>query len=202
MGTNYYARRIPKREDKEYLKKLIDEDNFFEIKQKVAYMYGNFELDGNEPSGGVYHLGKRSIGWKFLWNPNIYRIRNWHKDKHGEYVSDPDTPYYVYPLTKDGIKDFIDSPDLEIYDEYDEKQDKREFFRMALDWVTWKDYKTSEITEAWDSDTYKREHPNESHYSCDNNYTRFLESLGYKLSELKHDFYSDGLRFSTTTDFS
>lgn len=201
MGTNYYARRIPKKEDKEYLKKLIDEDKFYEIQEKTSSMYGHFNFDDNEPSGGVIHLGKRSGGWKFLWNPNIYIERNWYKDNYGEMKSS-NTPYYVYPLTKDGIKDFIDSPDIVIYDEYGEKQDKREFFREALDWVTWKDYKTGEITEAWDSDTYKKEHPNESHYSCDNDYTRFLESLGYKLSELKHDFYSDGLRFATTTDFS
>ena len=33
-------------------------------------------------------------------------------------------------------------------------------------------------------------------------YTDFLESLGYKLSFYKADFYSDGLRFSTSTEFS
>lgn len=33
-------------------------------------------------------------------------------------------------------------------------------------------------------------------------YINFLENLGYKLSKYKYDFYSDNLRFATTTEFS
>jgi hypothetical protein len=72
---------------------------------------------------------------------------------------------------------------------------------MAINWTTWKDLKTGEVSEAWDAESYHREHPTERQWSCKNEYTDFLESLGYKLSEDKSDFYSDGLRFATSTEF-
>lgn len=209
MGTNFYARKIPSKQRKEYLKQIIDEDKFEEIKSKVNFMYGSFGVDSGEPSGGEIHLGKRSAGWKFLWNPNIYRIRNGHSEltdnpdgsRSSRWIPEPDTSYYVYPLTKEGIKSFIDRPDVEVYDEYDTKQDKEEFFNMAINWTTWKDLKTGKVSEAWDAESYHREHPTERQWSCTNEYTDFLESLGYKLSQYKSDFYSDGLRFATSTDF-
>lgn len=148
----------------------------------------------DEPTGYI-HLGKRSGGWKFLWNPNIYQIRNGHMKEvepgHFKYIPDPDTPYYMYPLTKKGIKSFIDRKDIEIFNEYNEKEDKEEFFKMALNWDK----------ESFDSDSYHLAYPDEKVWSCKNEYTNFLESLGYKLSQDKSDFYSDGLRFSTSTDF-
>ena len=200
MGTNYYARIIPKEEDIKKLHKAIDLNNFKAIREKTTELYERFEpFNMDDKPSGYIHLGKRSGGWKFLWNPNLYKIRNGHSEEvepgHFRFISDPDTPYYVYPLTKKGIKNFIDREDIEIFDEYDEKQDKEEFFNMALDWITWKD------EEAWDSDTYHLAHPDEKDWTCKNEYTDFLESLGYKLSKNKSDFYSDGLRFSTSTDF-
>lgn len=210
MGTNYFARKLPSMRRKEYLKQIIDEDMFDEIKSKVNFMYGSFSLDGGEPSGGEIHLGKRSGGWKFLWNPNIFQVRNGHSElidnpngsRSSRWIVEPDTPYYVYPLTKKGIKEFIDREDIEIYDEYGEKQNKEEFWKMALEWTTWKDRETNKVIEAWDADSYDAAYPNERHLSCRNEYTDFLEGLGYKLSKYKSDFYSDGLRFATTTEFS
>lgn len=204
MGTNYYARIIPSEEDKTKLKELIDINDFPSINHKIAKLYGSFEpYEMNDIPGGIIHLGKCSGGWKFLWNPNIYLIRNGHTKKieiepgHSVYkfIRDPDSAYYLYPLTKEGIKSFIDREDVEIFDEYDEKLDKDEFFNGALDWVTWNG------EEAWDSDSYDLAHPDEKSYSCKNEYTDFLESLGYKLSKHKSDFFSDGLRFATSTEF-
>lgn len=200
MGTNYYARIIPKEEDIKKLHELINLNDFKAIREKTCELYERFEpySADAEPTGYI-HLGKRSGGWKFLWNPNIYMIRNGHTEEidpgYFRFVPDPDTPYYIYPLTKKGIKNFIDREDIEIFDEYDEKQDKEEFFNMALDWITWED------EEAWDSDTYHLAYPDEKDWNCKNEYTDFLESLGYKLSKNKSDFYSDSLRFSTSTDF-
>ena len=91
---------------------------------------------------------------------------------------------------------------MEVYDEYGKRWDKDEFFKMAIEWTTWTDYKTGEEIEAWDADSYEEEYPNESRLSMKNGYTDFLESLGYRLSKTKSDFYSDGLRFSTSTYFS
>lgn len=204
MGTNFYARCLPIKERKDTLKELIDNNDFPNILHQTYEMYNSFHpYNMDDKIQGLIHLGKRSGGWKFLWNPNIYQIRNGHSiwidngdgSKSSKWVVEPDTAYYVYPLTKKGIKDFVDREDIEIYDEYGEKQDKDEFFKEAIEWTTWNGH------EAWDSDSYNKEHPKERKFSCENEYTDFLESLGYKLSEYKSDFYSDGLRFSTTTDF-
>ena len=203
MGTNFMARVIPTKERKESLKKLIDGDNFHDIREQVIQMYDSFKpLNMEDEIQGEIHLGKRSAGWRFLWNPNIYMIRQGHTEwteheggRSGHWVQEPSTAYYVYPLTRKGIKAFIDREDIEIYDEYGDKQDKEEFWKEALGWSAWNGH------EAWDADSYDKEHPNEKHFSWENEYTDFLESLGYKLSKYKSDFYSDGLRFSTTTDF-
>ena len=204
MGTNYYMRVIPTKSRRDALKELIDANDFNSIRQMTSDMYHSFRPYRMEDEiQGEIHLGKGSGGWKFLWNPNIYKIRNEHSEKieiepghyRYDYIEEPDTAYYVYPLTKKGIKAFIDREDIEVYDEYGDKQDKDEFFKMAIEWTTWRG------KEAWDADSYDKEHPNERKWSCKNDYTDFLESLGYKLSKYKSDFYSDGLLFSTTTDF-
>lgn len=204
MGTNYYARIIPSEEDKTRLKQLIDINDFQSINYTISELYGSFNpYEMDDIPKGVIHLGKCSGGWKFLWNPNIYLIRNGHTEKveiepgHSVYkfIRDPDSAYYLYPLTKEGIKSFIDRENVEIFNEYNEKLDKDEFFNEALDWVTWNG------KEAWDADSYDLAHPDEKVYSCKNEYTDFLESLGYKLSKYKNDFFSDGLRFSTSTEF-
>ena len=70
MGTNYYARILPDKKKKKYLKKLIDENQFFKIQEVVQEMYGE---SGEYIPGAVIHLGKRSSGWKFLFNPNYER---------------------------------------------------------------------------------------------------------------------------------
>ena len=210
MGTNYYARVIPTHKRKEELKEAIDANDFPIITEMTSILYNSFHpYDMDDTIQGVIHLGKRSGGWKFLWNPNIYRIRNGHSEltdnpdgsRSSRWIPEPDTSYYVYPLTKEGIKSFIDRPDIEIYDEYGEKQDKEEFFKMAINWTTWKDPKTGKVSEAWDAESYHRDHPTERQWSCKNEYTDFLESLGHHLSQYKSDFYSDGLRFATSTDF-
>ena len=67
MGTNFYARIIPTKERKEQLKKLIDDDNFDELKALVNKTYEQPQYDSDDGTfiGGEVHLGKRSGGWKF-----------------------------------------------------------------------------------------------------------------------------------------
>lgn len=201
MGTNYFAHIIPSMEKKKKLTELIiNSTNFREIMDLTSEMFGYF--DEYSHTGGIIHLGKRSGGWKFLWDPNIYRIRNGHTEpvevepghiKHN-WVKDPDTSFMLYPLTKEGIKNFIDREDIEIYDEYRRLQNKEEFFKMALDWIDWNG------KEAWDGESYEKEHPSKFNYHTE--YCDFLSSLGYNIKWPWTDFYNDGLRFSTSTNFS
>lgn len=216
MGTNYYGRIIPTKKRREELKRLIDSDKWCTLREEIHRTFDSFRPYSMEDiPEGVIHLGKRSGGWKFLWNPNIYLIRNGHTEwedhgdghKTGHWIEEPNSAYYLYPLTKKGIKSFIDRPDVEIYDEYEEKQDKEEFFKMAVEWVTWKDLKTGEEREAWDSKSYteyeRQKNPNYKEYKCSGEYIELLKNEGFTMnSEAQSDFYSDGLRFATTTEFS
>ena len=72
MGTNFYARIIPKEEDKQKLVDAINNNQYDIIENLAAELYGrrnDYSGIGNE-----IHLGKRSGGWKFLWNPNVIKV--------------------------------------------------------------------------------------------------------------------------------
>lgn len=216
MGTNYYGHIIPTKKRKLELFKLINNEDFSKVTDEINKTFGRFELDyDGKPTGGVVHLGKRSAGWKFLWNPNIYLKRNGHletnKNSKGSYSSkwipEPNSAFYLYPLTKKGIKNFIDREDVVIYDEYGDRQDKEEFFNTAVNWTTWIDYETRKEKEAWDSKSYteweRSKNPNWRTYKCSGEYIELLKSEGIKfISEDNSDFYSDGLRFATNNEFS
>jgi hypothetical protein len=206
MGTNYFAHIIPSKQRKMKLHHAIDLNDFDLINELVNEMYGKIEMhwDSQELIGGIVHLGKRSGGWKFLWNPNVFVIRNGHlEDKNGQrrWVEEPSTGKYLYPLTKQGLHDFIIRDDVLVYDEYHELQDKEEFWKMALEWGYDKD------NEGWDAasyETYERsQDKNYREYPITGELTDFLKSEGYEFTSWTNsDFYSDGLRFAGFIDFS
>lgn len=197
MGTNYYAHTIPSKKRKKELFDAIEDNDFHLIQQLTNEMYGRLERNfDNELIGGEVHLGKASGGWKFLWNPNVYVVRNGHmEDVNGsrKYIPDPDTPLYLYPLTKQGLHDFIFRDDVLIYDEYEELQDKEEFWQMAL---------TFGQEDGWDAAGYEKEYPY-TIYPVTGELTNLLKAEGYQFTSMSNsDFYSDGLRFAGYTDFS
>ncbi len=198
MGTNYYAHIIPTRERKQELHDAIEANDFRQVKTLVGEMYGSIEKSYNESNeliGGTVHLGKCSCGWKFKWNPNVYVQRNGHREG-SKFVPDPDTGIYLYPLTKKGIKAFIDREDVLIYDEYDELQDKEEFWQMALNWGYEKG------NEGYDAASYHEENPGIPEWECRSDLINILEREGYQfVTWARSEFYSDGLRFSTITEF-
>lgn len=206
MGTNYYCRIIPSKEQKEELYKAIETNDFPLVNRLTVKMFGDIDKnwDTQEIEGGRVHLGKASCGWKFCWNPNVYIKTSGHlEDINGQrkYISDPDTPIYLYPLTKEGIKSFIDREDVLIYDEYDELQDKEKFWNMALNWGS------NREGGGWDSASYEEYEKKEGKpyriYPVTGALTDLLEAEGYKFtSSSNSDFYSDGLRFAGFTDFS
>ena len=204
MGTNYYARIITTRERKEKIKQAIDNNDFDEIMSLVSmtysttnYYYGD---NGGSFAGGEIHLGKRSGGWKFLWNPNWYKqVKG--RYENGQYIDDGFDVFRYYDLTKESLKKFIDREDVIIYDEYGDKQDKEEFWNMALNWGYNKDEE-----EGWDGEAYEewemKQNPNYKPIRHETDYSKFIEQCGFKTNKYKTDFYSDGLRFATCTDFS
>ena len=201
MGCNYYAHIIPSKERKKELHDAIEANDFPLINKLTDEMYNPIRVEYGKGHiiGGVIHLGKGSSGWKFLWNPNVFVIRNGHLEGNNgtrRYVPDPSTLLYTYPLTKKGLKSFIDREDVLIYDEYDELQDKEEFWKMALEWGYEKD------DEGWDADSYYKDHPMEHGYLAGGELIDLLTAEGYKLSRYNSDFYSDGLRFATSIEFS
>lgn len=183
MGTNFYARILPKKEDKQELIEAINNDNPDLVEELTQELYGT----RNEYSGigARIHLGKRSGGWKFLWNPNVIKV--WDSDAC-EYAYN-----YVYPLTREGITNFVMRDDVEITDEYDKAQDSAEFLEMAFNWckdgLDGKEYQTNPMYAA-DRGTYYPDHERNN----------FWRALGYEPEY--YDFYSDGLRFSTSVSFS
>ena len=103
--------------------------------------------------GTKVHLGKRSSGWKFIWNWN-------------------DGKFYK---TKEELFKFILSG--RVVDEYGTFIKGQEFIDMALEWGK---------EDGWDNETYYQNHPE------------------HKVSwrDDKYEEYIDGLRVSTSTDFS
>lgn len=200
MGTNYYARIIPKEEDKQKLIDAINDDRDDLVEDLASELYGH--RNEYTRKGNKIHLGKRSCGWKFLWNPNTIKYCDGYIDQETKkYI-----PVYkydqVYPLTKQGITDFCNREDVIITDEYGEQQDPEEFLEMAFSWEEPNGYTSKTYEESYKKESYYR------NYYWNKKYQRNIHSemdemwfdLGYIVEY--YDFESDGLRFSTSINFS
>lgn len=200
MGTNFYARIIPKEEDKQKLIDFIKYNHFNVIEDLASELYG--KRNEYTRRGNVIHLGKRSCGWKFLWNSNVIKYYDGYIDpKTKEYV--PVVKYdYVYPLTKQGITDFCNREDVIITDEYGEQYTPEDFLEMAFSWGQ---------PDGYTGKTYEESHKEDScykNYYWSEKYQRSIHTkddemwldLGYNVEY--YDFESDGLRFSTSINFS
>ena len=192
MGTNYYARILPTLEEKENLKKLIDSDDFYAIEKEVQRLYGeSTEYD----KGAEIHLGKRSGGWKFLFNPNYERYYKLTKEGLKEFLNKPNVIIYSeYFNSGTGILEYIDDPDKVNSKEY--LWTPQQFLYMAFNWGQ---------PDGWDGESYEKwEMSRGKGYQ---GYTRYGDSRerywrekGYNPSY--YNFYNDGLRWSTCCEFS
>ncbi len=118
MSTDYY--RIPKQKivREKYLdlvEQISDMDifspaNIYDEFRTIEKGFERWSPWDEFLDGLKIHIGKRSSGWKFLWNFN-------------------DNKHYS---TKEGLLKFIRSG--RIVDEYGELQDTEEFIKMALEW--------------------------------------------------------------------
>lgn len=188
MGTNYYARLKINPKLKEELIAAIKEDKYNKVLEMSQLLYGD---RGDYNDGSVIHLGKRSAGWSFLWNTNA-RFKYDMETKSRK-------PELLYPLTKKGIRKFLEKNNAIIVSEYysddnpeqneeDDLMSIDEFLEMAFNW------------KGMDSVEYNKKHPEENTwYSSER--ANFATMLGF-YSPTSCDFKSDGLRFSTSTEFS
>ncbi len=196
MSTNYYLRHRPPLKKINELKMLIEFskqgvyfDKILKLAHEIYDTPGKYESKEN---WGVLHIGKRSAGWKFQWCPNLIEVFNSYIDKDGKYVSSREYKFR-YPLTKQGLTDFIMQEDILVMDECKECQDKAEFLKMAFNW---------EKNGGLDSLTYRAKGEDMIKYSFESEQQKFKD-LGFNfLSPYQSDFCSDGLRWTVFDDFS
>lgn len=240
MGTNYYARIIPSKKRVENLKKLISEGNFAKITKNVQEMYG--EYVAGESEGGLIHLGKKSGGWKFLWNPNVsneFSLDNFTENKKSKLLKPEYVLHKVYDLTKEGIQKFLQRKDVIITDEYceidtiegllaardnpDQDPDKscvytfEQFWKLSYINGNKDDLYDGESFDKYRDEMYERIRKGDtagmSEFTIDSykypkstlyyprEFAWMEKQYGYKLTSYG-DFYSDGLRFATSVNFS
>ena len=93
MGTNIYARINPPKAEREKLAKRLEEvimRNNLRVHDEIEELISTYKHDYAE-----VHLGKRSAGWKFLWQAN----------------------YDWYNMTKKSIDNFLHREDVILYNE-------------------------------------------------------------------------------------
>lgn len=159
MGTNFYLRRKLSQEEKQYIINCINNDDWEEVR-------------GCLPED--VHIGKRSGGWKFLWDAHFFRY---------------------YKPNKQALFDWLKSG--QIIDEYGEKFTFDQFINEEIKgWLDkgWdmESYYESNPTEL-SSHTYFK--------SVIRNFTQLYPDFEYEINKYG-EFYLDDLRFTVLEDFS
>lgn len=98
MGTNYYAYKKLTKEQKNKIVQSLENDE-----------YDSVIFDINQLSNEV-HIGKQSYGWKFIFNPNLFK--------------------YYEPTIK-SIDDYLRGDNILLKDEYGRKISIDEFWKMV-----------------------------------------------------------------------
>lgn len=154
MGTNFYAYKKLKKEQKDKILQSLENDE-----------YDSVIFDINQFSNKV-HIGKQSYGWKFLFNPNSFKY---------------------YEPTMKSIDEYLRGEDILLEDEYGRKIDIDEFWDMV-----------EKSKDKLDNKEYNQKYPDEMMFlygnRCDGMYQQYNPNY--------FEFYNDGLRFSTSNEFS
>ena len=158
MGTNFYLRKKLSAKEKELAKQYIDEDKHDELKQLIPE---------------DIHIGKRSGGWKFLWDAHFFE--------------------YFEP-TKESLFDWLESG--QIIDEYGDEFTFDQFINDEL--KGWLD-KGHDLLSYYD--TYPKEKAylnyesrNRYFYQRCPDFKEYINDYG--------EFYIEDLRFTISEDFS
>lgn len=222
MGTNYYLRIPPTAKRKKQLKKAIDNDNYSDIVSLVESTYqspGEYNPERVKNGNfGLLHLGKRSGGWRFLWNIHVYKqivkVGKDYQQSIYEFYNDY-TPKGIYTKLK-SFKDAyivdeynIDAPPLSGYIPQNESElvkdpaylDKYEhsgqwtiegFMQMATQWG--EEYTIDNQYTQREDQYYYLDHEPDWH----NIFTARHPNAIYRYG----DYWLDNMRFASTVCFS
>lgn len=126
MGTNFYLyKKLKKKQEKEAIR-LIKEKNYEAAKEILAEV---------EP----IHIGKRSMGWKFLWDVHKFEHfepnkRSIHKFlKSGEIRNEYGETFTFDEFINDEIAHCIDNG-VDIAEYYEEKPEERRYYSRPQPW--------------------------------------------------------------------
>lgn len=157
MGTNFYLRRRLSIQDQRNLLEDI--------------RYGNYDSADRLISFKV-HIGKRSAGWKFLWDANNFEYFNPTKEsifdflKSGRIFDEYGREFTFEEFINDEVGESLNTGyDLETYEKSNPRMDRSYYF-------------------------YRREE-----------LERFREKYDQDVNEFG-EFYIDDLRFTTSSEFS
>lgn len=186
MSTNYYAKILPNQAEKEILKLAIDTNNEYLVKELVDLYYN--VRDSEHQDRKIIHLGKRSAGWKFLWDTNYFPFIDIKVDGEGNKKAIKVLRKTAYELNKESILKYLQQDNLLILDEYCNKIKLSEFIEIAFS------------DSGLDEESYRKSHQT-SELSLNlrsNQEQKLWEELGVSFtSNMSTEFISDGLRFST-----
>lgn len=178
MSTNFYAILPVKENVTKNLKKAI------EIIKTTPYNINNIEaaiFDAKEQlNDNRIHLGKRSSGWVFNWDANNLK-------------------YYVPTLKS--IKNFIDSNDAQIIDEYGNPYTWDEFINEEIGDILKYDCGAMTGKEYYERYPKHRTPYNREFQKEINMFRKY--AMNNTIEPKYHDFITkEGLRFALYTDFS
>lgn len=158
MGTNFYIRQRVSKEQKIEMEDALSKDNWNKLEELIPK---------------EVHIGKRSRGWKFLWNANWFQ--------------------YFDP-NKESLIQFLKSG--QIYNEYGEKFTFDQFWNDEIkNWI-------DDDFNKWDLISYYKEHSHEwYHYEESYIINKFKNKWNIDVNPFG-EFYIDNLRFTTCNCFS
>lgn len=156
MGTNFYVRQKVSQQQKVEMEDAIAKDDWSTLVKLIPE---------------EVHIGKRSAGWKFLWNANNFE--------------------YFQP-NKESLIEFLKSG--QIYNEYNENFTFDQFWNDEIKHFIEED-------SLYDIESYYKENPNPyKHYVDSNRISYFRNKWNVNINRFG-EFYIDNLRFTECDNF-
>ena len=150
-----------------YIVRKVDDESISRLNESLqdGKIYQSEEILDEIKSDMIVHIGKSSYGWEFLFNYNDFKY---------------------YQPTRESLSEFIEKNKDNFYNEYNEKVDVNEFWKLV-------DSKVGKMN----NERYYQEPENRYLY-----YSEHVKDNILKYNPKFSEFYNDGLRFSTCCEFS